>query len=208
MGLSRRQYAAHRGMSHTAVAKAIATGRISTEPDGSIDPDKADAQWDAQTDPTKQRGVHARQLAGDTARRTAEANSLIGMKAVPKAAIAAVNETLSEAGAPAEPPEAGEAEGGQVSFLRARMANEVIKAQTAKVRLGKMKGDLVDRARATAMVFDLARRERDAWIGWPPRVAATMAAELGVDPHRMEQILDAHLRLHLGELAEVRVELR
>ena len=205
MGISRRQYAAHRGVSHTAVAKAVATGRITPESDGTIDPDKADLQWDAQTDPTKQRGVHARQMAGATARGTAEAKVQIGMKAVPRAAIDAVNETLGEAGAPAEP---AESEGGQVSFLRARMANEVIKAQTAKVRLGKMKGDLVDRARTTAMVFDLARRERDAWIGWPPRVAATMAAELGVDPHKMEQVLNAHLRLHLGELAEIRVELR
>jgi hypothetical protein len=71
-----------------------------------------------------------------------------------------------------------------------------------------MKGDLVDRARATGMVFDLARRERDAWLGWPPRVAANMAAELGVEAHRMELLLDAYLRAHLAEMAEVRIELR
>ena len=41
----------------------------------------------------------------------------------------------------------------------ARMANEVLKAQTAKVRLEKMKAEVIYRARATAMVFDLARRE-------------------------------------------------
>ncbi len=58
------------------------------------------------------------------------------------------------------------------------------------------------------MVFDLARRERDAWIGWPPRVAANMAAELGCYPHRLEQVLDRHLRAHLALLAEVKVELR
>jgi hypothetical protein len=58
------------------------------------------------------------------------------------------------------------------------------------------------------MVFDLARRERDAWIGWPPRVAANMAAELGIDPHRVEQVLDRYLREHLAELGEVRVDLR
>ena len=51
MGMSRRQYAAHRGVSHTAVGKAISSGRISLEPDGSIDPVTADRQWDAQTDP-------------------------------------------------------------------------------------------------------------------------------------------------------------
>ena len=65
-----------------------------------------------------------------------------------------------------------------------------------------------DRARATAMVFDLARRERDAWLNWPPRVAALMAAELGVEAHQMETVLERHVRAHLGELAEVKVELR
>jgi hypothetical protein len=43
MGLSIRAYAQHRGVSHTAVAKAIKAGRISKEADGTIDPAKADA---------------------------------------------------------------------------------------------------------------------------------------------------------------------
>ena len=205
MGVSRRQYAAHRGVSHTAVAKALATGRITAEADGTIDPAKADRQWDTATDPAKQRGVHARQLGSDTARGTATAKAAIGMKPVPQAAISAVNDTLAEVGADAP---SGDAEGGQVSFLRARMANEVIKAQTAKVRLQKMKGDLVDRNRAVAAVFDLARLERDSWLNLPPRVAANMAAELGVEAHRMELVLDRVLRAHLAEMAEVKLEFR
>jgi hypothetical protein len=200
MGVSRRQYAALRGCAESAVRKAITTGRITPEPDGTIDPDKADAQWDQQTDPSRQRGTHAKALGVQMAATTRQAT-----KAVPEAAIRAVAETLQEAGAEPEPGEEGK---GEVSFLRARMANEVLKAQTAKVRLQKMKGDLVDRNRATGMVFDLARRERDAWIGWPPRIAANMAAELGVEAHRMEQVLDKYLRAHLAEMAEVRIELR
>ncbi|MBU3029699.1 IS66 family insertion sequence element accessory protein TnpB [Paracoccus marinaquae] len=89
-----------------------------------------------------------------------------------------------------------------------RVANEVLKAQTAKVKLARMKGELVDRARTTTMVFDLARRERDAWQNWPARVAANMAADLGVDAHRMEQVLDNYLRQHLADLAEVKIDLR
>ena len=100
------------------------------------------------------------------------------------------------------------ATGGEVSFLRARMANEVLKAQTAKVRLEKMKAEVIDCAGATAMVFDLARRERDAWLNWPPQVAANMASELGVDAHRMEQVLDIDLRAHLTDMAEVKIPLR
>jgi hypothetical protein len=39
-------------------------------------------------------------------------------------------------------------------------------------------------------------------------VAANMAAELGVEAHRMELLLDTYLRAHLAEMAEVRIELR
>ena len=49
MGISIRAYAQHRGVSHEAVRKAIAAGRIQQEVDGSIDPDKADAAWDRNT---------------------------------------------------------------------------------------------------------------------------------------------------------------
>jgi len=205
MGMSRRQYASHRGVSHTAVAKAIKTGRISLDADGSIDPERADAQWAAQTDPSKQRGPNATALGVSTAANTAAAQEALGdRKPVPRAALDSVNDTLRDADADPVPGGGG----GEVSFLRARMANEVLKAQTAKVKLAKMKDELVDRPRAMAMVFDLARRERDAWLNWPPRVAANMAAELGSDPHLVEQVLDKFLREHLAELAEVKIDLR
>jgi hypothetical protein len=44
-----REYARHRGVSHTAVRKAIASGRIDSEPDGTIDPAQADAMWESRT---------------------------------------------------------------------------------------------------------------------------------------------------------------
>lgn len=200
MGVSRRRYASMRGVSDMAVRKAIASGRISVEADGTIDPAKADAEWERQTDPAKQRGVHAQALGTRTAAGTARAAAT---KPVPKAAIDAVNATLGDGGA-----DVGSGSGGEVSFLRARMANEVLKAQTARVRLEKMKGELIDRARATNSVFDLARRERDAWLNWPPRVAANMAAELGVEAHALEQVLDRYLRAHLADMAEVKIDLR
>ena len=45
MGLSIRAYARHRGVSDTAVHKAIRAGRITPEPDGTIDADRADREW-------------------------------------------------------------------------------------------------------------------------------------------------------------------
>lgn len=172
MEVSRRAYAAMRGVSEAAVRKALATGRTAAEPDGTIDPVRADLMWDTATDPAKQRGVHAQDLGRDTAAALRIAG---GTKPVPRQAFAAVAEPLSEAGADAG---GASSEGGEVSFVKERMANEVLKAQTARGRLHKMKGKVVDRASATAMVFDLARHERDAWLNWPTRVTATFATDL------------------------------
>ncbi|WP_394538764.1 elements of external origin [Lysobacter enzymogenes] len=49
MGISIRAYGRHRGVSDTAVRKAIATGRISALADGTIDPVRADTEWAANT---------------------------------------------------------------------------------------------------------------------------------------------------------------
>ena len=54
--------------------------------------------------------------------------------------------------------------GGGTTFLQAKTANEVLKAQERRIRLQKLKGELIERARALALVFRLAREERDAWV--------------------------------------------
>jgi len=174
MGISIRAYGRHRGVSDAAVRKAIKAGRITPEPDGTIDPDKADAQWDRNTDAAQQRGDKR--------------------KAVPAAALDAVADTLREQGGSA---------GGGTTYTQARAANEVLKAQTNRIRLQQLKKELVDRSKALAHVFKLARAERDAWMSWPARVSSQMAAELGVDAHTMHVTLEAYVRQHLSELADV-----
>ena len=49
--VSLRKYAEHRRVSHTAVQKAIKQGRIRTTPDGKIDVEQADREWDRNTSP-------------------------------------------------------------------------------------------------------------------------------------------------------------
>jgi hypothetical protein len=114
------------------------------------------------------------------------------LKPVPEAAMGAVQSTLAEQGLPA---------GGGMTFLQARTANEVLKAQEGKVRLARLKGESVDRTIAVSPVFWLAREERDAWTGWPARVAALIAAELQVPAHTVQSVLERHVRAQLAELA-------
>ncbi len=172
-------------MSHVAVLRAIKQGRVPVEPDGTVDPTKADASWERSTDPGRVKS-----------KSKAPAEKL---RPVGEAALGSVRETLKEQGLPA---------GGNVTFVQARTAHEIAKAHLARLRLQRMKGELVDRARSTALVFRLAREERDSWLNWPARVSALIAAELGVEAHAVQKIVEAHVRAHLGELADVRPEFR
>ena len=181
-GMSERRYAAHCGLSRGAVQKAKATGRLVLHDDGSIDAVASDTHRPETTDPAKSRPAK------------------VARKPVPKAAVEAVGETLREQGLPAPASNSG------TTLLQARTANEVLKVQEGKIRLARLKGDLVDKDSAVALVFRLARQERDAWVGWPARVAALMAAELGAQTALMQKVLEAHVRAHLDELAEPDIE--
>jgi hypothetical protein len=179
-------------VSETAVRRAEKAGRIARETDGDWDLAKVRAAWAGNTDPAQQRRVAGAREQSKSARRA--------VKPVPEAAVGAVRDTLREHGEPVTT--------GAMTFMQARTANEVLKAQERRVRLQRMKSELVDRAKAVAQVFRLARDERDAWVNWPGRVTAVMAAELEVDPHQLHTVLERHVRDHLAELAELRPSLR
>ena len=179
MGLSIRAYARHRGVSHVAVKKAIDTGRITQGEDGTLDPERADREWKQNT---------------ASSRKPSPAPKLT---AAPKPARSVAQEPATET--PTQPLSTG-----GTSLLQARTVNEVVKAQTNKVRLARLKGDLVDRSQAVAHVFRLARTERDAWLNWPARITAQMAAKLDVDAHALHVALEAAVREHLQELGDLR----
>jgi hypothetical protein len=105
------------------------------------------------------------------------------------------------------------------SYLKARTALTVYQAQERQLAIQKKKGTLVDRARAEALVFRLARQERDTWVTWPSRVAALMAAEVAAEVEKqsgtpviieaaiLQRVLETHVRQHLEALADLRVSL-
>lgn len=194
MGISIRAYARHRGVTDTAVHKAIRSGRVTPEADGTIDADQADAQWERNTSAPKtgtQRPVVKVKVpevdGGGTERSSAgttgTAGGTAGMGATGSANVGG---------------------SGGTSLLQARTVNEVVKAQTNKVRLARLKGELVDRPQAIAHVFRLARSERDAWLNWPARISAQMAAKLEIDAHTMHVSLESAVREHLQELGDLR----
>ena len=186
MGISIRAYARHRGVTDTAVHKAIRSGRVTPEADGTIDADQADAQWERNTSAPKtgtQRPVVKVKVPEFDAPEKASAGGVV--------ATGSANVGGS----------------GGTSLLQARTVNEVVKAQTNKVRLARLKGELVDKDQAVAHVFRMARAERDAWLNWPARVAAQMASALGADSHALHVLLEKAVRDQLTALGDLAVRL-
>ena len=183
---SQREVARRLGISHTALQKAQRAGRIAPEADGSWDIDTVRARLADSSDPTRKTATLASPAAPP----------------IPAASRPVVSAPI----APSPPAPEPLPRAAQNTFHDARTANEVLKAQERRLRLDERKGKLVDKARALLLVHRLAKEERDAILAWPARVAAEMAAELGVDVHRLQTMMDSRLRQHLAARHDVRVQ--
>ena len=179
---SQREVARRLGVSHTALQKAQRAGRIAPEADGAWDVEEVRARLADSSDPVRKTATLVHPVP-------------------PVAARAATPPPV--AAPPAAPDPLPRAAGS--TFHDARTANEVLKAQERRLRLDERKGKLVDKARALLLVHRLAKEERDAILAWPARVAAEMAAELGIDAHRLQTMMDTRLREHLAARHDVRV---
>ena len=148
MGISIRAYARLRGVNHSAVQKAIQSGRITLNPDGSIDPERADREW-----------------ARNSMPRTAERpKSTPGQRVVtmpqPEPGLAP--------GAPAADP--------VTSYLRARAVNETFKAKVSQLEYEERSGKLIPAARAAEYAAMFSAVVKDSLTALPDRLAPMLAA--------------------------------
>jgi hypothetical protein len=92
---------------------------------------------------------------------------------------------------------------GSASYSEARRLLEVLKAQRLKLQVDALRGRLVEREQIVTEVFELGRTYRDAWLNWPSRVAALLAAKWGIgDALKVQRDLDAEVRSHLHALSD------
>jgi len=171
--ISQREYARRRGISHSAVQRAVSAGRIATV-NGRIDPDQADREWHENTDQSKPR------------------NRITGS---PKHA--------RVAGEPSEPMDFGGTDGGNGTasgYAKARAARELYQAQLAKLELDRQRGVLIRADEVRLGAFNMARKARDQLIALPERVAAILAAT--EDPAEVQHILEEEIERICQEIAD------
>jgi hypothetical protein len=161
MGLSLRAYARHRGVSHTAVQKALRAGRIRLEVDGTIDPAVADGAWNAAADRARPNG-----------RRSADAARVVLRPGQLAAAEATVRGVLEHHGIAAD---------GVLELADVRLANELLKAEVRELELRKRRAYLRS---WYGIAFDEPEHPATdvaAWRAWARTASAQLARAFKLD---------------------------
>jgi hypothetical protein len=232
MGMSQREYAQHRGVSHTAVRKAVKASRITTLPDGTIDPETADREWDRNTRPNASAIKHA---AKEGSPVSTEKDPVSTRKAAPPVSQSIDEDFADLAGEPVKEHLEPQGHGGALkrrkrhdddlepspaalalargedvpdaTIVDAVFANELLKIRARRLANGQKSRELIDRAMVTSRTFEMARTFRDGFVAWVSRTAPVLAAEFGIDAHAFGVALDREVREYLAGVAGVSVKL-
>ena len=172
-GLSITAYARHRGVSHVAVLKAIKAGRIEKEPDGTINPAKADAAWERNTNQAQKR-------------KPTNSTEPPRQEHAPE----------PQAETPVGPPIVNSGP----SFAQSRAIKEAYNARLAKLAYEEKSGALVRTDSVKVAWFNTLRVLRDRALNLPDRLAPLVAAE--TDPKVVRDLLEEELRTILNDAAD------
>lgn len=112
---------------------------------------------------------------------------------------------LVETADPARSPLANGVGGGGAEgtpYARLKVAQLALKVEAQRLALDETKRRLVDVTEANAALDEIGSTMRDALLNWPARVSGLIAAEISVDPHLLQTILQSHINDLLTEAAD------
>lgn len=193
--LSQRAYAVHRGVTHTAVAKAIKSGRLKkclVEKGARrlIDVELADAEWAANTDPTQSATVARGKKKSAKKRAARKATKLEPEVPAPE---------------PVEKPQL-EPEAEVEDYFLAKARRESALADLAEFDRDEKERRLVLADEQRRDGFRCGRLVRDAFLIIPDRVSSQLAAE--TDTHAVHALLKEEIVDALRALVDIeRLEL-
>jgi hypothetical protein len=176
-GLSIREFARREGCDDKLVRRAIQYGRLATLDDGSLDQALVGTGW------RKSNRRSADTAPADTADKAAD--KAADTKPADTGDLA-LEDLLS----------------GRGSMAQAELAKMQALAARQQIAARKAAGELVEADLAERVLFEEARRYRDAWSNWPSKVGPLIAADLGLTPDAVLEVLSRHVHEQLEELGE------
>ena len=87
-------------------------------------------------------------------------------------------------------------------YARLKVAQLALKVEAQRLSLDETKRRLLDVTEANAALDEIGSTMRDALLNWPARVSGLIAAEISVDPHLLQTILQSHINDLLTEAAD------
>ncbi len=114
--------------------------------------------------------------------------------------VAKARRHLTETALPGRSPLAPPAEASP--FARLKVALLALNVESRRLALDREKGRLMDLAVVDARVDEIAGAMRDTLLNWPARVSGLIAADIGVDPHLVQTVLQQHIGDLLTEAAD------
>jgi hypothetical protein len=91
---------------------------------------------------------------------------------------------------------------GDSPFAKLKVAQLALKVEAQRLALDETKRRLLDVTEANAALDEIGSTMRDALLNWPARVSGLIAAEISVDPHLLQTILQSHINDLLTEAAD------
>ena len=138
----------------------------------------------------------------ETALRKAEGSGRIAREPDGSWDVDKTRRRLVETADPHRSPLAVGSGGDGTPYARLKVAQLALKVEAQRLALDADKRRLLDVAAADATIDEVAGAMRDALLNWPARVSGLIAAELGVDPHLLQTILQGHVTDLLSEAAD------
>jgi hypothetical protein len=182
--IGQREFARREGCDEKQVRRGVESGRLAAVKEGGkvfLNPADIGSGWRRpRVDST---GADA---GADTAVRSAAAKARAGRGGTGQGS--------------ADAPELNSAVGSQLK--QAVVRKEDFTGRLRELEFRHKAGELIDLAVARRVLFDEARRARDAWLNWPSRFAALIAADLNVEADRAAEVLTTYVHKQLAALGE------
>jgi hypothetical protein len=91
---------------------------------------------------------------------------------------------------------------GGLAYSEALRVKENYLAMLRRLEYEEKSGSLIELTLAEAVVFDIFRAQRDAWLNWPMRIGPLLAADLNCEVELVTNTLTAYVHKHIAEHGE------